>query len=274
MKRTYSLDDLSLFVAVADAGGLAGAARATGASVPTLSRRMSRLESGMGQKLFARGPRGYALTNAGRRLLAEASGLREVSARLGRFADEATVATVRITAGEWTSMYVARKLARVWSPNASWRPAFLASSAFVDIARREVDIGIRTKRPDQPWMAGRQTRSIDMAAYAARSDVTGFIHVTGSEMRSQRWIRAKYGDQIVTEVSGQRLAVDLAIAGVGQVVLPRFVAPLFPELQQVGPVIEELTQPEWLVSHHDARHDPPTRAALDAVGAILDGTAI
>jgi DNA-binding transcriptional LysR family regulator len=233
---------------------------------------MSQLEVDLGQRLFDRGPRGYALTGAGRRLLAEAEGIRDVSARLGRFADQSRYTTVRITAGEWTSMFVARELPKVWDREANWRPAFMASSAFVDIARREADIGIRTKRPDQPWMAGRQTRMIDMAVYGIPGQPRGFITVAGSEMRSQRWIRAEHADDIVTEVSGQRLAVDLALAGLGQVVLPRFVAPLFPALHQIGPVIDALTQPEWLVSHHDARHDPPIRAALDAIGAILSGS--
>lgn len=270
MKRTCSLDDLALFVAVADAGGLAGAARVTGSSVPTLSRRMTRMETDLGQRLFLRGARGYSLTGAGRTLLAEAEGVRDLAARIGRFADQEKAVTVRITAGEWTSMFLARHLPQVWSVDAPWRPSFQASSAFVDIARREADIGIRSTRPDQLWMAGRQTRMIEMAVYASAPEVHGFITVADSEMRSQRWIRAEYGTEIVTEVSGQRLAVDLAVTGLGKVVLPRFVAPLFPGLRQVGPVIDELTQPEWLVSHHDARHDPPIRAALDAIGALLD----
>jgi hypothetical protein len=40
-------------------------------------------------------------------------------------------------------------------------------------------------------------------------------------------------------------------------------------LRQIGPEISELLHEEWLVSHHDARHDPPVRAALDAVAAVL-----
>ena len=120
-------------------------------------------------------------------------------------------------------------------------------------------------------MAGRQTRVIEMAPYAVSEDVDGYVWTAGSDMRSQRWIQTEHADRIVTHVSSQRLAVDLAIGGLGRVVLPRFIAPEFPELRQVGAVIDVLTQPEWLVSHHDARHDPPIRAALDAIGAILDG---
>ena len=158
MKRSLSLDDLELFVAVADAGGLGGAARATGTSAPTLSRRMAELERRAEARLFERGPRGYALTSEGRALLEEAEGLRALAARLARWGSGARSAPrVRITAGSWTARRLARGIGAVWAPGAGWMPEFLASNATVDIARREADIGIRNRRPDQPWLAGRRT---------------------------------------------------------------------------------------------------------------------
>ena len=85
MKASVSLDDLALFLAVADAGALGGAARSTGTSLPTLSRRMTELERRTGERLFLRGRRRYALTAEGRRLAEEMRGLREVRARLDRW---------------------------------------------------------------------------------------------------------------------------------------------------------------------------------------------
>ncbi|MEZ5769400.1 MAG: LysR family transcriptional regulator [Paracoccaceae bacterium] len=38
--------------------------------------------------------------------------------------------------------------------------------------------------------------------------------------------------------------------------------------------IEELSHDEWLVAHHEARHDPPVRAALDAVAQLLTDTSL
>lgn len=271
MKRTYSLDDLALFVAVADSGGLAGAARATGSSVPTLSRRMTRLETDIGQRLFARGPRGYSLTGAGRALLAEADGLRGINARVSRFADRDRAVPVRITAGHWTSMFLARTLPQHWSVDANWRPEFLPGNAYVDIARREADIGIRNRRPDQPWLAGRMTWQVAFAPFSARADIQGFvaIHDSANLTRSEIWLRENHPEEIVAQAATARLAADMAIAGMGQVVLPTFIAPFLPELQRSGPDIDALALEEWLVSHHEARHDPPIRAALDAIGTIL-----
>ncbi|SMX35200.1 LysR family transcriptional regulator [Actibacterium lipolyticum] len=271
MKQTPSLDSYALFIAVADSGGLAGAARATGVSVPTLSRKMADLESILGQHLFARGPRGYALTAAGRALLDEAEGLRDIASRLTAFSQSDKPMQVRVTAGQWTSQFLARHITKIWSPDAEWVPAFIASNARVDIARREADIGIRNKRPDQSWLAGRKTMTIDYAAFALSPDATGYITLTESTATtpSERWLRQNHSDEIITTANNARLALDLALAGVGRVILPTFASSTYPALQQVGPPIKEIRHEEWLVCHHDARHDPPIRQALDAFHTLL-----
>jgi DNA-binding transcriptional LysR family regulator len=272
MKRGLSLDDLALFVAVADAGGLGGAARVTGASAPTLSRRMAELERRAEARLFERGPRGYALTSEGRALLEEAEGLRAVAARLRRWGDgQRSAPRVRITAGSWTARRLARGIGAVWAPGAGWMPEFLASNATVDIARREADIGIRNRRPDQPWLAGRLTGEIAFAVYAAGPQVTGYVALTegAASTPSQRWLTANHAGEIVTTASDARLILDLALAGVGRIVLPTFVGEAEAGLVRVSGPIAELTHEEWVVSHHDARHDPPVRRALDAVHRLL-----
>jgi len=266
-----SLDDLALFIAVADAGGLAGAARATGASVPTLSRRMTALERALGARLFERGKRGYTLTAQGRDLLAEAAPLRDAAARLARFGAEARMLPVRITAGLWTSRFIARHLDRLWTPGAGWVPQMLASNADVDIARREADIGIRNRRPSQAWLAGRATIPIHFAEYARDAGVTGYITLpaTAASTPSERWLRARHPDAIVTTASDARLARDMAVSGLGRVILPTFAGDESAGLVRVSPPIADLTHEEWMVCHHDARHDPPIRAALDALAALL-----
>ena len=67
--------------------------------------------------------------------------------------------------------------------------------------------------------------------------------------------------------------VTLYRAGVGRVVLPTFAGEGEQGLVRVSEPIGELTHEEWLVSHHDARHDPPVRLALDAVHRLLTARA-
>ncbi|MEM9031161.1 MAG: LysR family transcriptional regulator [Pseudomonadota bacterium] len=265
------MDDLVLFLAVADAGGLAGASRATGAAVPTLGRRMAALERDLGHRLFSRGKRGYALTLEGRMLLADAEPLRAVAGQLQGLARRRRgTPRVRITAGLWTTRFLAREVMSFWRPNDPWIPEFLASNADLDIARRAADIGVRNRRPTQSWLAGRRTGRIDFAVYGRAEGVPGYIATSeAASTPSERWLQSEHGEEIATYASDARVALDLALAGVGRIVMPVFAGEAEPGLARLGPPIAALAHEEWLVCHHDGRHDPPVRAALDALSQLL-----
>ncbi len=272
MKSRLSLDDLSLFLAVADSGGLQGAVAATGSSAPTLSRRMTELERVTGRRLFRRGKFGYALTPDGRSLLAEADGLRGLSARLSTWGSgPAAAPRIRITAGSWTARYLARTIGRVWKSGDPWVPEFLAANARLDIARREVDIGIRAMRPDQPWLAAKRTARIRYAVFGKSDDVQGFIALAEglASTPAERWLRARHADRIVTTVNTERLALDLAASGMGRMVMPIFAGADETALVRLSDPIDEIEHEEWLVSHHEARHDPHMRRALTAIETLL-----
>ncbi len=271
MKDDLSLDDLRLFLAVCQAGGLAGAADETGQSAPTLSRKMTALERQTGRRLFLRGNQGFALTAEGRELQAEAEVLTGITRRLSRWADRDAPVRVRITAGTWTSNWLARHMADFWKAGGGWVPEFLPSNAALDISRREADIGIRNRRPEQGWLAGRRLRDITFAEYGAAEGVAGYVTLPASApgTPSTRWVHANRGDAIVTTVTDMRLGVDLAISGVARVVLPTFAADGISGLSRLSEPIDELTHEEWLVTHHEARHDPPVRQAIDALTRFI-----
>ena len=262
-------NDIALFAAVARAGALARAAAETGVSVPTLSRRMTALEARLGRRLFGHGAGGYAPTAEGRALLARAERMEAAAASVERWAGEARTARVRITAGTWTALALARGLPDWWTPSGFWTPEFVHCNLDMDIARREVDIGIRNRRPDQPWLAGRRTGTTRFAVYAAGAEVGGWIGATGdaAATRSAAWVAANHRAGIVTAANGPQLALAMAEAGVGRTVLPLAVgdAARLVRLSEPSP---ELESEEWLVCHHESRHDPPIRAALDALDAL------
>jgi len=271
MKDAPGLDDLALFLAVADSGGLAGAVRITGFSAPTLSRRMAALERQLGAHLFERGKRGYALTARGRALLDEAAPLRDLRARLAAFAAEDPAPRVRITAGTWTSRFIARNIRQAWTVGDPWTPAFLASNAMVDIARREADIGVRNRRPEQSWLAGRRTSVIDYAIYGTADAPTGFVTLPreSASTPTERWLWAHHSDSVTSTANTALLCLELALAGVGRMVLPCFAGDAEPGLVRHSDPLSEVRHEEWLVCHHDARHDPPVRRALDALADLL-----
>lgn len=265
-----SLDDLALFLLVAQHGSLTAAARLSGTPLPTLSRRMTALEAQTGRPLFLRGRAGYALTGEGRALAVEVADLSALRRRVDRFLDSDTgPRRVRITAGFWTSRFLAQALAP--DPTGRWVPEFLPSNAAIDLARREADIGIRNRAPDHPWLARQRARPILYAVYGLPGAPDRFVTLPASADKppSQRWVHDHHADRILTTASDSRLCLDLALNGFGRIVLPCFAGDTEPGLDRLSEPIDALTHDEWLVSHHEARHDPPIRAALDALAQVL-----
>ncbi|MGR3491692.1 MAG: LysR substrate-binding domain-containing protein, partial [Shimia sp.] len=154
---------------------------------------------------------------------------------------------------------------------APWVPEFIHCNNYMDIARREIDIGLRNRRPEQPWLAGRAVGRVHHAVYG-RPGVEGWIgasHDAASTV-SAAWVRETHGDKIVTTANDLQLALAMAKAGIGRMVLPMFMGETERELERLSDPIDALTHDRWLVSHHEGRHEPAIRAALDAIGGFFD----
>jgi DNA-binding transcriptional LysR family regulator len=80
MPERWSLDDLRVFCAVADAGSLTAAGDAVGLSLSSVSTRLKALEDAFGTELCRRSHKGIQLTPAGLRLQAHARDLLEKAA--------------------------------------------------------------------------------------------------------------------------------------------------------------------------------------------------
>ena len=63
-----ALTDLALFARVVDAGGFTAASRVTKMPQPTISRRITQLETRIGLRLLDRTTRAVSVTEAGRRV--------------------------------------------------------------------------------------------------------------------------------------------------------------------------------------------------------------
>src|SRR6476661_1431402 len=100
-----SWDDVRIFLAVAEAGSVSGAARQLRVGQPTVSRRLAEMERTIGSRLFVRAVSGATLTSAGERLLAPAKKMAEWAGEVARAAeanDAAPQGLVRITATPFT----------------------------------------------------------------------------------------------------------------------------------------------------------------------------
>jgi DNA-binding transcriptional LysR family regulator len=80
-------DDIRVFVEVAEARSLTLAARHTGLSQPTISRRLKSMEDAVGGSLFERYPNRIELTPLGKDLMEPALGMKSAALSLRRRAE-------------------------------------------------------------------------------------------------------------------------------------------------------------------------------------------
>jgi len=276
MKQTMDWEDLRLFLAVAKAGGLAGAAEATGVSAATLGRRVSALERDLNVRLVEREARGYQLTAAGRELVLQLEGMDEVARSISKWRESGrTRRRVRISAGDWTARLLMDNISEFWSPEDTWVPEFLADPHNRDVARRQIDIGIRSRRPKQEWLAGRKIGTVRFAVYQSKKvsedNDLGWVGLVEDEAHfpSGNWIRENHGDDVSITVNRATLALALVRQGAARMLLPMFVGEAYKDLQRLSDPIENLQTERWLVMHQDERHEPAVRQALGALAKLL-----
>ena len=273
----FDWDDLRLFLSVARLGGLSAATQTTGLSAATLGRRITALERKLGKPLFQRSQTGYRLTEAGEELLRRADDVDAAMLSLKRW-QEGTIGDriVRLSAGSWTSAFVACNIGELWSVEDRFGLELVTANLKVDIGRRHADLGIRNQRPTEQWLAGRLIGSVAYAIYSGLQLINGikagyFVGLAGEagQTHSARWMEARHGDRIAVRGNDAMSVLELVVHGAGLSVFPCFVGDSDPRLVRVAPPIAELRTEQWLVSHHEERHEPAVRTIADRIADLM-----
>jgi DNA-binding transcriptional LysR family regulator len=269
-------DDLQIFAAVARGGGLSAASQELGPSPATIGRRMLALEQEIGRPLFVRSQSGYALTAHGRTLLDRTRTMEAGARRIDEWLESAGQrAVVRLSAGTWTANFLADNFGRLWRPEDGFRIAFRTTEARLDIAHREIELGIRNRPAESGNLASRRLTAVAFAPFRARSfPLPGrepWLAVTPEDAiaPSQRWLAARPELEIAAWANSPRTLLDLIRAGIGKGVLPCFAGDRDPQLERAGPLIEELDETQWLVMHDDDRHRPEVRTVIERIAALV-----
>lgn len=263
-------NDLKAFLAVAEQGSLSAAARKQGGSSATLGRRIAALESLAGRQLIRRRREGCSVTSQGQELLEIASEWTRSASRVEAWLyDKPEGRQVRITAGSWMTFVLANNVGRLTDPRNEVRLFFGSEESRADLARRAAEIGIRNERPEHPWLAARALGRVAFAIYAHKGLDTQSWLVTSQKTPSAEWTRRHHGERIKIEVSSPRNLLDLVLAGAGRAVLPCIVGDREPALHRSGGPIDELEHRQWLVAHHDDRHDPRIRGVISRLVYLI-----
>lgn len=280
----FAWDDLRLFIAIARAGSLAGAARRLGVNHSTVFRRLNALEAGLEVRLFERLPEGYVLTGAGEALRVRAERVEEEAQAIERELsgqDVRLAGRVRLTT---TDSIANSFLSDVLSGFCAAYPGIeldlVISGANLDLGRREADMAIRPTPAPPENLIGRKLGVIRWGLYGSRAYLAAreplkdlqapgaHRFVGGNELighiASTRWLDARVPrEAFAMRTNSIVCALGAARAGAGLAVLPHYLARTEPELACVMPIGEEVATGMWLLTHPDLRHSARVRAFMD-----------
>lgn len=144
-------DDMRIFLAVARAESLSGAGRVLRIDPATVGRRVARLEESLGAPLFAKSPTGYALSEAGARLMVHAiraeqameAAAHDLTGEAGGLAGQ-----IRIGAPDGCANFVLPQVCtEIAAENPDLEIQIVALPRVFNLTRREADMVIAVSPP-------------------------------------------------------------------------------------------------------------------------------
>lgn len=290
LMRHFDWSDIPNFLAVAETGSLALAAKALGLSKATISRRLESLEADCGERLFDRLPHQIVLNPAGANLLKSAGVMRDAADALSRdiaSLDQRVRRRVRITATQSMSMFLVPHLPRLRDACPGASIELVATRAALNLARREAEIALRMRRPpDAGELLVRRVARCAISLYA-RSDLAApfirgaalseakdlpLVGATVDDRASlqESWLIANGLQQnIAYRISETRLRLAAVASGVGAGLLPCFAGDAEQGLVRMIPPPPELIEDAYLLKHRDLKDRPEIVAVSAALIALF-----
>ncbi|MGQ0446161.1 MAG: LysR family transcriptional regulator [Beijerinckiaceae bacterium] len=171
--RSISWDDLRLFLACADSGSLRRAGKRLAIDSSTVVRRIDRLETAIGQRLFNRLNAGVTLTDDGNLLAADVRAMERFSldiVRRTKITDQRLHGLVRVAITEGLGTYwLMPKLIEFQYANRMLTFELICTTELMDVSRLQTDISIQFKRPSTPDMIVTRLGRLHVFPFAAES---------------------------------------------------------------------------------------------------------
>ena len=288
----FDWDDLKHLLAVARHGSTLAAGRALGVDQSTVQRRLGELERRFGQALAQRQPNGYRLTEFGQALLPHAERVEQAVAafeqQLATAAAE-VAGIVRVTCPEPIVYRITQStlLDRFREKHPRLQVHFVMSDRYVDLAKGEADVALRSGDTDDGDLVGRKIGDSIWAVYAsktyvarhgrperledlARHALVGFDD-TMAKHRIAAWLRQVAPNAELVARSNSVLGlVYSAKAGVGVAPLPVALGDAEPDLVRVLEPVPELTRIWRLLTTAELRRTPRVAAFFDFIVSEIE----
>lgn len=286
--QTLHWDDARVFLAVARAGTLSGAAKSLGLGLATASRRLERLEAVLGMPLFTRDQGGHRLTDDGHSLIARAEALEQSGYAFGMAArnrSDQVAGHVRLaTAQGLADHFIVPALPALLTAHPELTVDIVTGVASVNLHRRDADLALRMVRPEHGNVSVRRLGVLGFGLYASPEYLERRqTPIRASSVESDDFIGWTEGQQHLPaaqwlertlrghpcRLSAATLSTQLAAtrAGLGMAVLPHFLA----QAQGLSCVRSDVgcDQPMWLVVHTDLTHSRRVRKVADFIGELV-----
>ncbi|MCJ8521175.1 DNA-binding transcriptional LysR family regulator [Pseudorhizobium tarimense] len=275
VQQRLQWNDLSLILAVARSGSFAGAAVRLGVSTPTVFRHAKAVEQRLDTLIFHRDTTGVSLTAAGREAAALAERFdEEIGALEARVRNEISDAagTVRLaTVDTLIAGPLMPLIQRFRAEHSAILLDLRSGIGMANLRQREVDAALRAGGEPPESLVGRKLCRIAVSVYRSNmaegvSSVQPWV-VPNAELghlASVRWLKqaGRYADAALQANSLYTLAEAVA-NGLGQGILPCYLADADPRLTRVGEPIDELSSDLWFLTHSELRHTGRIRALSD-----------
>ncbi|MDQ7260929.1 LysR family transcriptional regulator [Paracoccus sp. PS-1] len=277
-------DDLRIFLAVARADSLSGAGRRLGIDASTVGRRVARLESALGAKLFVKTPQGYGLAPEGERLLPHAEA---VEAALSGAEEALTgpgdlTGQLRIGAPDGCANYLLPQLcARLSETHPRLEIQIVALPRVFNLSKREADMAIAVSQPQAGRLVVQRLTDyhLHLAAHEdylrthppirSREDLRGHRMIGyiadmifDRELDYLTETGAEWAALTSNSVSVQMQAIRVG-AGLG--IVHDFAIPFCPGVRRVLADQISLTRSFWLIRHADDRRSQRMNRLADAL---------
>ncbi len=280
-------DNIRIFLAVARAGQILGAAKHLRLNHATVARRLSAFENALQAKLFVRRPNGCDLTEEGERMLAYAE--RVESEMLAAYeevgnTDLAIEGAVRVGAPDGFGVaFLAPRLGRLKERYPGLMIQLVPVPRTFSLSRREVDIAITVGRPEEGRLIARKLTDYTLGFYASKTYLEragtpatpedlqdhvclGYVEdllYSASLDFAREMVRDWKADIEISSAVGQTEAVR---AGAGIGILHTFVARQDETLVQVLADLS-ITRSYWTVVHEDLRAIRRVSVTADFIAA-------
>jgi DNA-binding transcriptional LysR family regulator len=283
-------DDVRVFLAVARAGQILGAARRLGLNHATVSRRVTALEGVLGARLFQRLTTGTELTAAGQRFLPVAERMETdmIAARADLAGEGDEIAgPVRIGAPDGFGVaFLAPRLGELTARYRDLAIQLVPVPRSFSLSRREADIAITVERPAEGRLVAGKLVDYSLGLYASRTYVQRFgMPETPGDLASHRLVgyvpdliinpSLDYSHEFWGEwtsnyaVSSALGQVEAVRSGAGIGILHTFIARSIPELVAVE-AAPPIRRAYWLVYHESVRPMRRIQAVSSFISELVE----